>query len=142
MITWRTAVVAVAMANLGLPAALRAQNGLDSVIVRATDAWVQHRIRDLVEGSDTIRLRIPGVTASAAVRAGQAVRLLGDYLDDARELGLDLRGIRHVAADHAYAEFGRRYQVRGTADVSVETVFLGYRQLGGAWRLREVRIAR
>jgi len=49
--------------------------------------------------------------------------------------------VAHVAADHAYAEFGRRFQVRGTSDRREETVFLGYRQLGGIWRLREVRIA-
>lgn len=141
MIGWRAVLVAVAAGSLGLPAVVGAQDTLESVIGRATDAWTQHRIRDLVEGSDTVRLRIPGVAASAAVRAGQAVRLIGEYLGDAEELGLDLRGIRHVAADHAYAELGRRYQVRGTADVRVETVFLGYRQLGGEWRLREVRIA-
>jgi len=118
-----------------------AQVSIETTIQQATDAWVQHRVRDLVQGSDTVRLRIPGVAASAAVRAGQAAKLLGEYLGDAEELGLDLRGIRHVTADHAYAELGRRYQVRGTSEVRAETVFLGYRQLEGKWRLREVRIA-
>ncbi|MDH4351845.1 MAG: hypothetical protein OEY20_08560 [Gemmatimonadota bacterium] len=123
------------------PAGLGAQSSLEAVVAKAADAWMQHRVRDLVEGSDTVRLRVPGVAASSAVRPGQAIRLLGEYLTDAEELGFALRGIRHVATDHAYAEFGRRFQVTGTAEVREETVFLGYRQLEGVWRLREVRIA-
>jgi hypothetical protein len=123
------------------PAALTAQGTLEAAVAGAAEAWMQHRVRDLVEGSDTVRLRIPGLAASSAVRPGQAVRLLEEYLKEAEELGFSLRGIRHVAADHAYAEFGRRFQVRGTSDLREETVFLGYRQLSGAWRLREVRIA-
>lgn len=123
------------------PPAMPAQASLEAVVAKAADAWLQHRVRDLVEGSDTVRLRVPGVAASSAVRPGQAVRLLEEYLADAEELEFTLRGIRHVATDHAYAEVGRKFQVRGTADVREETVFLGYRQLGGEWRLREVRIA-
>lgn len=126
---------------LARPAAMTAQGGLEAALASAAEAWTQHRVRDLVEGSDTVRLRIPGLAASSAVRPGQAARLLEEYLKEAEELGFSLRGIRHVAADHAYAEFGRRFQVRGTSDVREETVFLGYRQLGGVWRLREVRIA-
>lgn len=123
------------------PPAMSAQASLEAVVAKAADAWLQHRVRDLVEGSDTVRLRVPGVAASSAVRPGQAVRLLEEYLADAEELEFTLRGIRHVATDHAYAEVGRKFKVRGTADVREETVFLGYRQLGGEWRLREVRIA-
>lgn len=133
--------VAVVACGLGTPGGSRAQTALDSVVGRATDAWMQHRVRDLVEGSDTVRLRIPGVAASAAVRPGQAVRLLEEYLGVAEELGVDLRGIRHVADDHAYAELSRRYQVRGTSEVREETVFLGFRKFGWRWALREVRIA-
>jgi hypothetical protein len=133
--------ILVVLAELAAPASLAAQDALQAVVTRAADAWARHRPRDLVEGSDTVRLRIPGVAASSAVRPGQAVRLLEDYLAEAEERGFTLRGIRHVAEDHAYAEFGRRYQIRGTSEVREETVFLGYRQLGGAWRLREVRIA-
>jgi hypothetical protein len=138
----RTAGVVLAVAAWCLAAGpVVGQGTLETAVAGAADAWMQHRMRDLVEGSDTVRLRIPGLAASSAVRPGQAVRLLGEYLAEAQELGFSLRGIRHVAADHAYAEFGRRFQVRGTSDVREETVFLGYRQLGGAWRLREVRIA-
>jgi hypothetical protein len=138
---WRVLAVAVAACWLGAPGGVRAQTALDSVVGRATNAWMQHRVRDLVEGSDTVRLRIPGVAASPAVRPGQAIRLLEDYVGVAEELGLDLRGTRHVADDHAYAELSRRYRVRGTAEVREETVFLGFRKFSGRWALREVRIA-
>lgn len=123
------------------PAASTAQDALEVAVAGASEAWTQHRARALVEGSDTVRLRIPGLAASSAVRPGQAARLLEEYLAEAEELGFALRGIRHVAEDHAYAEFGRRFKVRGTAEVREETVFLGYRLLAGKWRLREVRIA-
>lgn len=123
------------------PEPARAQDSLEVVVAAAAEAWTKHRVRDLVVGSDTVRLRIPGLAASSAVRPGQAARLLEEYLVEAEELGFALRGIRAVAADHAYAEFGRRFQVRGTSEVREETVFLGYRQLAGKWRLREVRIA-
>ncbi|MDH3497093.1 MAG: hypothetical protein OER21_10035 [Gemmatimonadota bacterium] len=118
-----------------------AQESLDSVVVRARAAWLEHRVRDLVAGSDTVRLRIPGVAVSAAVRPSQAARLLGEYLEAAEEQEFAGHGIRYVAEDHAYAEFGRRYAVRGTADVRQETVFFGFRRIAGAWRLREVRVA-
>lgn len=121
--------------------AAAAQDGLDLAVARAGEAWLQHRARDLVAGSDTVRLRIPGVAASAAVRASQAARLLGDYLEGVSELGFALRDVRRVSADHAYAEFQRRFRIGGTDEVREETVFLGYRRLGGVWRLREVRIA-
>ena len=139
---WRVlAAVAVLACGFGVPGRAVAQTALDSAVGRATDAWMQHRIRDLVDGSDTVRLRIPGVAASAAVRPAQAIRLLEDYLGVADELGVDLQGIRHVADDHAYAELNRRYRVRGTSEVREETVFLGFRKSGWRWALREVRIA-
>lgn len=134
------AVVAGLMMT-GIPEGAVGQTSLDDVVRRAADAWGQHRTRDLVVGSDTVRLNIPGVAASAAVRPGQATRVLDDYLADAEELAFELVGIRYVAADHAYAEFARRFRVRGTDDGREQTVFLGYRLLGGEWRLREVRVA-
>jgi hypothetical protein len=132
--------IAIAAA-VAVPAVLQAQEAFESVVGRAAEAWTQHRTRDLVGDSDTVRLRIPGLAASAAVRPGQAVRLLGDYLRDAEELEFALQSVRHVAEGEAYAEFRRRFAVSGTSDVHEETVFLGYLQRGGQWHLREVRIA-
>jgi hypothetical protein len=117
-----------------------AQADLGAVVERARLAWVSHDTRQLVERSDTIRLRIPGVAVGAAVRASQAARLLSDYLTNAEEVELSLRELRHVDDNHAYAEFDRRFVVRGTTDLRVETVFFGFLRLAGAWRLREVRI--
>lgn len=131
----------LAVALLVPHGAARGQESLDEVVARARSAWLEHRVRDLVAGSDTVRLRIPGVAVSAAVRPSQAARLLAEYLEAAQEQEFAGQGVRYVAEDHAYAEFARRYAVRGTADVRRETVFLGFRRTDGVWRLREVRVA-
>jgi hypothetical protein len=129
-------------AVLGLvPRSAAAQDPLEAVVGRAREAWLGHDVRALVANSDTVRLRLPGVAASAATRPGQAARLIEEYLTTAEEQDFSLREIRYVQPDHAYAEFSRRYAVRGTADTREETVFLGFRQTGGQWRLREVRIS-
>jgi len=136
------AVAAVAVVGWGWPPLAAAQTDtLETVVERARAAWLAHDVRSLVAHSDTIRLRLPGVAASAATRPGQAARLLEEYLSAATEEEFTLRQLRYVQADHAYAELGRRYAVRGTADVREEMVFLGFRQVNGQWRLREVRIA-
>jgi len=66
-----------------VPEPVAGQGTLETAVAAAADAWMRHRVRDLVEGSDTVRLRIPGLAASSAVRAGQAARLLGEYLAEA-----------------------------------------------------------
>jgi hypothetical protein len=114
---------------------------VEPLLGHASEAWKGHRTRELTAGSDTVRLRIPGVAASAAVRPAQAARLLSEYLGDAEELAFQLEGVRYAAPDHAFAEFTRRFRVRGTRDERTETVFLGYRRVGAEWRLREVNIA-
>jgi hypothetical protein len=123
------------------PAEALAQTNLETVVERARLAWSRHDTRDLVGQSDTVRLRIPGVAVGAALRPGQAARLLSDYLSDTEEVALSLRELRYLDDAHAYAEFGRQFTVRGTADVRAEAVFFGFLRLGWMWRLREVRIA-
>jgi hypothetical protein len=117
-----------------------AQEELGQAVGRAQAAWIRHDVQTLVQHSDTVRLRIPGIAASASVQPEQAARLLGRYLDPAQERTFDLVDVRHLADDHAYAEVARRYVVRGTDEELEETVFLGFRFLEGSWRLREVRI--
>jgi hypothetical protein len=117
------------------------QGSLEAVVAEARAAWLAHGVESLVAHSDTVRLRLPGVAASVSTRPGQAARLLGEYLASAVDQAFELRELRYVQADHAYAEFRRRYAVRGTADVREETVFLGFRRTGDQWHLREVRIA-
>ena len=117
-----------------------AQTPLEQVVERARAAWLAHEADELVAGSDTVRLRIPGVAFSEGVQAHQAARLLARYLGKADEFSFDLQGVRHVGEGHAYAELERRYVVRGTSDHRVETVFFGFRVIGAEWRLREVRV--
>lgn len=131
-------LVLVAAAGSGTRAG--AQTTLEEVVERARGAWLAHAARALVERSDTVRLRIPGVAVSAAVRPRQAARLLARYFESTEEAGFELQGIRHVGADHAYAELLRRFVVRGTDDEHEETVFFGFRVIDGEWRLREVRV--
>lgn len=133
--------VAAAMVAAWAPGAAAQTDTLETVVEQARLAWLAHDVRGLVAHSDTVRLRLPGVAASAATRPGQAARLLEEYLSAAAEQEFTLRELRYVQADHAYAELSRRYAVRGTADVHEEMVFLGFRQVNGQWRLREVRIA-
>jgi hypothetical protein len=106
------------------------------VVEQARAAWLAHDVRGLVAHSDTVRLRLPGVAASAATRPGQAARLLEEYLSAATEQEFTLRELRYVQADHAYAELSRRYAVKGTADVREEMVFLGFRQVNGRFSPR------
>ncbi len=121
--------------------ALFAQSDLSQAVAVAQDAWLGHRVADLLSGSDTVRLRIPGIAPSASLRPSQAAKLLEQYLKMAEERDLSLRDIEEVAAGHAYAELRRVYVVKGTAEQREETVFLGFRRIADTWRLREVRVA-
>jgi len=134
---------------VGLAAALaaaaptaRAQSELAPVVDQARAAWLQHDAAALVQHSDTVRLRLPGIAESASVRPEQAARLLERYFDPCEERSFELVGLRELASDHAYAEVARVYVVQGTDEELEETVFMGFRLLDGAWRLREVRITR
>jgi hypothetical protein len=124
---------------------LRGQSEPDEALVQAVEmareSWLGHNVSDLVAGSDTVRLRIPNVAPSASLRPGQAKSLLEQYLKPAEELSFDLRDIKNVAADHAYAEVNRVYVVEGATEQKSATVFLGFRLVDGRWRLREVRVA-
>ncbi len=116
-----------------------AQTELDRVLQEARTAWLEHEVESLVRRSDTVRLNLPRVTA-ASLRPMQAARLLANYLKPTREVSFDVRGLRTLAEDHAYAEVRRVFLVLGTEEERQETVFLGFRRLDGQWRLREVRV--
>ncbi len=125
---------------LVLPPRLQAQSTLEEAVAEAREAWKAHNVAVLVSKSDTVRLHLPGVAMSAALKPGQASKLLGEYLEDAEELEFELRNVRQLADDHAYAEMSRVFVVKGTTEKRMETVFLGFRILAGEWSLREVRI--
>ncbi len=120
--------------------AVAQQDSLRLAVEEAHDAWLDRDLSRLVSASDTVRLHLPGVANSASLSPEQAARLLARYLKPARELRFPLRGIRALASDHAYAEMQRVYVVQGTSEEREETVFLGFRQINGSWRLREIRI--
>ena len=119
---------------------LPAQVTLEEAAERARELWLAHDVSGLVSGSDTIRLQIPGVGFSAALGPAQAARLLDRYLESAREIAFEVRGVRLAGPDHGYAEGGRRYVVQGTSEEREETVYVGFRQKDGQWRVREERI--
>jgi hypothetical protein len=131
--------VVVGLAVL-LASGLAAQTPLDSAVQQARSAWLGHDVATLVQSSDTVRLNIPGTATAASLKPGQAARILGRYLRSSQERGFSLVGVRRLADDHAYAELDRAYVVRGTSEERRERVFLGFRRLDGAWRLREVRV--
>lgn len=129
------------MVALGMvPGGAEAQRELSRAVDLARTAWIKHDVSALVSGSDTVRLHLPGVATVASVRPGQAARLLEAYLRQAGERSFDLREVRQLADDHAYAEMARLFVVEGTSEERQETVFLGFRLLEGRWRLREVRV--
>ncbi len=134
------AACVLAVAPAGAQEVRQIDYELDVAVARARAAWIEHDVQALIVGSDTVRLRIPGVTVSASLQPEQAARLLDGYLDPAQERTFELVGVRRMADDHAYAEIARRYVVKGTEEELGETVFLGFRHLDGAWRLREVRV--
>ncbi len=113
---------------------------LSKAVEEAQSAWLAHKVDVLVSSSDTVRLHIPGVVPSASLRPGQAARLLERYLKTASERTFELRDVRELAPDHAYAEIERVYVVKGTSEEREETVFLGFRLVHGKWSLREVRV--
>jgi hypothetical protein len=117
-----------------------AQDGLDRAAERARGAWMRHDMTGLFAESDTVRLQLPGVARSAGLDPAQAARLLARYVGAAREVGLEIVGLRRAGDDHAYAETVRRFVIAGTDDERQETVFIGFRFVAGMWRVREVRV--
>jgi len=134
-----TALAALALL-VGAEAAAQSQDGLEQAADRARQAWMRHDLARLLGESDTVRLQLPGVPRSAALEPGQAARLLTRYMGSAREVELEVVGLRRAAADHGYAETVRRFVIEGTTDERQETVFIGFRFVAGAWRVREVRV--
>jgi hypothetical protein len=138
-LTWRWIAVPLLLV-LAVPGAACAQSLRDAAEAART-AWLGHDAAGLVQ-SDSVALRLAGMSAgSVPIPASQAIRMLGQYLAPAREVGFELRSVRAAGPDQGYAEARRRYVVRGTTDEMSETVFLGFRFSGGQWRLRDIRVS-
>ena len=132
------AVFAFALAaGTGLPA--HAQRTLQEAAQGARYAWMTHDGRMLATSGDSLVLRLPGME-EVMVRSGQATRLLRQYLESSTERAFEIRTVRETGEGQGYAEAVRRYVVRGTTDPVEQTVFLGFRQSGGRWKLTEIRV--
>jgi hypothetical protein len=123
------------------PAQAAAQATLPEAAERAKRAWAEHDAQALVGQSSNLVLQIPGADPSSPLGRSQAIELLRRYFRPAEERGLDVTAIREVEAGKGFVELTRRYVVAGTTELRRETLFLGYRMVGGEWRLVELRSA-
>ena len=124
---------------LALAAPLAGQTSLSDAAEQARRAWLAHDAAALVGRSPSLVLRIPGADPSSPLGRAQAAELLQRYFRPAQERGTTVRAMREVEPGRGFVELERRYVVAGTRDERVETVFLGYRLLGGRWVLAELR---
>lgn len=117
-----------------------AQTTLEKAADSARAAWLAQDAEALAASGDSLVLRLPRGGDAAVVGPAQAARLLGQYFRPAAERGFDLRSVRTTGSSRGYAEATRRYVVRGTSDELSETVFLGFSEAAGRWRLTEIRV--
>ena len=124
-----------------LPAPAAAQATLTESAEAARRAWMAHDAAALASQSSSLVLQIPGTDPSSPLDRAQALELLRRYFRQAEERGLDITTVREVEPGRGFVELTRRYVVAGTSELRRETLFLGFRQVGGAWRLVELRSA-
>ncbi|MGH7699550.1 MAG: hypothetical protein ACREMJ_03385 [Gemmatimonadales bacterium] len=122
-------------------APLAGQATLADAAREARAGWLAHDAEAVVGEGSRVVLQIPGADPSAAVSRAQAMALLARYLRPAVERAMEIVTIREVEDGRGFVEFDRRYVIAGTADVRRETLFLGFRRVGGRWVLVELRRA-
>lgn len=141
MIGPRVAWIVTALASVAAGAPLAGQaTSLAEAADRARTAWRGQDAQALVAGSQTVQLQIPGAAPSSPLGRDQAAVLLARYFQGVEERELILVAVRALGADRGYAELERHYAVPRTRDERCESVFLGFRRVGGRWVLAEVRI--
>ena len=132
------------LAMLGLAtapvAAQQPPAGLQAAAEAARTAWLGHQAAALVASSPRLLLQLPGADPATALGQAQAAALLDDYLAGTDELGVTIRSAREVEPGRGFVELVRRYRVRGTQDVRVQTLLLGYRSAKSGWSLVELRV--
>jgi len=106
----------------------------------ARDAFRAHRFKTLLEGGESVRLRLPGTTAGAPVRWEVAVASLEAYTRRFDEVELTILGAAIVEDGLGYIELRRRFRVRGLGDDTLETqrILLSVRRAGQTWQVVEV----
>jgi hypothetical protein len=133
-----TLVVTVATAG----AAQVGPGGLADAAERARAAWQVKDVAGLLAGSDTVQVQLPGGNPAAPMNPDQARRVLAQHLEGAEERTLAVVSVREVGSGRGYAELERHYIIARTRDERCESVFLGFRRVGGRWVVSEVRITR
>jgi hypothetical protein len=126
---------------LMLPVAAVAQTTLSEAAEQAKRAWLAHDPQGLAGQSSSLVLQIPGADPSSPLGRAQAMELLRRYFRVSEERGLDITAVREVEPGRGFVELTRRYVIAGTTELRRETLFLGFRQVAGQWRLVELRSA-
>jgi len=108
---------------------------------QARDAWFGHEVSQLVRGSDSILVQLPGASPSVPVSRDQAVALLRNFFRTSEEVQTDLGRVHKSGNDRALVEILRQYRVTGTMEVRRHSALLGYSLVQDSWRLVEVRIS-
>lgn len=124
-----------------LPAAASAQATLPEAAEQAKRAWLAHDPQALAGQSSSLVLQIPGADPSSPLGRAQAMELLRRHFRVSEERGLDITAVREVEPGRGFVELTRRYVIAGTTEPRRETLFLGFRQIAGQWRLVELRSA-
>ena len=135
----RLLLAALAVLAAGSQPVAAQQATLEGAAQAAREAWLAHDVGALVGGASAIVLQIAGAAPSSPVGRAQAEELLRRYLMGGGEQSVTVVTVREVEPARGFVELERRYVVRGTSDVRRETVFLGFRRVGGGWVLGEVR---
>lgn len=106
---------------------------------RAAEQWMHHDFTGLVGKGEAIMVHLPGAEPSSPLRATQAAALLRTFAEGARELDVTVLVARNVEPDRAYVEAQRVFQLEGTDVQHTQTIYFGFRRVGDAYRLVEVR---
>lgn len=140
----RTALLlAAGMTGLAIAPQSVAGQELDSLLGaarRAALAWQRHDFSAMLAGSPGVVLHLPGTDPSSPLRPEQAAELLRAFAGGDDELSVEVVVARDVGREQAYVEARRTFTVRGGTAQRVQTVYLGMRQAGGAYRVVEVRV--
>lgn len=134
-------VVGIALfVGVPLSAAVAQEADLGPVADLARDAFRDHRFKRLLEGGESVRLRLPGSPAGAPVRWEVAVAALEAFTRRFDEIEMTVLGAAIVEEGLGYIELRRRFRVRGAGDATLEThrILLSVRRTGEGWQVVEV----
>jgi hypothetical protein len=115
----------------------------DSLLVaaqRAAAQWTRHDFAGLVGTGEAVMVHLPGAEPSSALRPSQAAALLETFAEGSREVEVTVLVARKVDPDRAYVEAQRVYQAAGTDVRRSQALYFGFRRVGSAYRLVEVRV--